>query len=114
MITPGPVVITVGFIGYLVGAQAGSAWGGLAGATVAALVRFLPCYLFTVIPAAYFRKHGKRPGIVAFVDGVTAASVPKRGSRSFSEITDMRTAPPERASQSSGVRGRSPGGQSEG
>ena len=75
MITPGPVVITVGFIGYLVGAQAGSAWGGLAGATVAALVRFLPCYLFTVIPAGYFRKHGKRPGIVAFVDGVTAAAV---------------------------------------
>lgn len=75
MITPGPVVITVGFIGYLVGAQAGSVYGGLAGATVAALATFLPCYLFTVIPAPYFRKHGKRPGIVAFVDGVTAAAV---------------------------------------
>lgn len=75
MITPGPVVITVGFIGYLVGAQTGTAWGGLAGATVAALATFLPCYLFTVIPAPYFRKHGKRPGIVAFVDGVTAAAV---------------------------------------
>jgi chromate transporter len=75
MITPGPVVITVGFIGYLVGSQAGAIWGGLAGATVAALATFLPCYLFTVIPAPYFRKHGKRPGIVAFVDGVTAAAV---------------------------------------
>ena len=75
MITPGPVVITVGFIGYLVGAQTGTAGGGLAGATVAALATFLPCYLFTVIPAPYFRKHGKRPGIVAFVDGVTAAAV---------------------------------------
>lgn len=75
MITPGPVVITVGFIGYLVGAQTGTVWGGLAGATVAALATFLPCYLFTVIPAPYFRKHGKRPGIVAFVDGVTAAAV---------------------------------------
>lgn len=75
MITPGPVVITVGFIGYLIGAQAGTVWGGLAGATVAALATFLPCYLFTVIPAPYFRRHGKRPGIVAFVDGVTAAAV---------------------------------------
>lgn len=67
MITPGPVVITVGFIGFLV--------GGFQGATVAAIATFLPCYLFTVIPAPYFRKHGKRPGIVAFVDGVTAAAV---------------------------------------
>jgi chromate transporter len=67
MITPGPVVITVGFIGYLV--------AGLAGATVAALATFLPCYLFTIIPAPYFRKHGKKPAIVAFVDGCTAAAI---------------------------------------
>ena len=67
MITPGPVVITVGFIGYLV--------AGLAGAVVAALATFLPCYLFTIIPAPYFRKHGKKPAIVAFVDGCTAAAV---------------------------------------
>jgi chromate transporter len=67
MITPGPVVITVGFIGYLV--------AGFPGATVAALATFLPCYLFTVIPAPYFRKYGKRPSITAVVDGVTAAAV---------------------------------------
>jgi chromate transporter len=67
MITPGPVVITVGFIGFLV--------GGLPGATVAALATFLPCYLLTIVPAPYFKKHGKRPGIVAFVDGVTAAAI---------------------------------------
>jgi len=67
MITPGPVVITVGFIGYLV--------SGFAGAAVAALATFLPCYLFTIIPAPYFRKHGKRPAIVAFVDGCTAAAI---------------------------------------
>ncbi|AYH41953.1 chromate transporter [Azoarcus sp. DN11] len=67
MITPGPVVITVGFIGYLV--------AGLPGASVAALATFLPCYLFTVIPAPYFKKYGKRPGVVAFVDGITAAAV---------------------------------------
>ena len=67
MITPGPVVITVGFIGFLI--------AGFAGASVAALATFLPCYLFTVIPAPYFKKYGKRPGIVAFVDGVTAAAI---------------------------------------
>lgn len=67
MITPGPVVITVGFIGFLV--------GGFEGATIAAVATFLPCYLLTIIPAPYFKKHGKRPGIVAFVDGVTAAAV---------------------------------------
>jgi len=67
MITPGPVVITVGFIGYLV--------AGFAGACVAAAATFLPCYLFTIIPAPYFRKHGKKPAIVAFVDGCTAAAI---------------------------------------
>jgi chromate transporter len=75
MITPGPVVITVGFIGYLVGARDGGTLGGFEAATVAALATFLPCYLLTIIPAPYFKKHGKRPGIVAFVDGVTAAAV---------------------------------------
>jgi chromate transporter len=67
MITPGPVVITTGFIGYLV--------AGFWGAVVAATATFLPCYLFTIVPAPYFKKHGKRPAIVAFVDGVTAAAI---------------------------------------
>jgi len=67
MITPGPVVITTGFIGYLV--------AGFWGAVVAAAGTFVPCYLFTILPAPYFKKHGKRPGIVAFVDGVTAAAI---------------------------------------
>ncbi len=67
MITPGPVVITVGFIGFLV--------AGLPGSLVAALGTFLPCYLFTIIPAPYFKKYGKQPGIAAFVDGVTAAAI---------------------------------------
>lgn len=75
MITPGPVVITVGFIGYIVTGRGADFWSGCAGASVAALATFLPCYLFTIIPAPYFKKHGKRPGIVAFVDGVTAAAV---------------------------------------
>ena len=67
MITPGPVVITVGFIGYLV--------AGFPGASVAALATFLPCYLFTVIPAPYFKKIAKNQSIKAFVDGITAAVV---------------------------------------
>jgi len=67
MITPGPVVITVGFIGYLL--------AGLPGASVAALGTFLPCYLFTILPAPYFKKYGKLPALVAFVDGVTAAAI---------------------------------------
>ena len=67
MITPGPVVITVAFIGFII--------GGFTGATVAATATFLPCYFFTIIPAPYFKKYGKRPGIIAFVDGVTAAAI---------------------------------------
>ena len=42
---------------------------------IAALATFLPCYLFTVIPAPYFKKYGKKPGIKAFVEGVTAAAI---------------------------------------
>ncbi|SHN43508.1 chromate transporter [Duganella sacchari] len=67
MITPGPVAMTVGFIGYLI--------AGLPGASVAALATFLPCYLFIVLPPPYFKKYGKLPGVMAFVDGITAAAV---------------------------------------
>jgi chromate transporter len=67
MITPGPVVITSGFIGFLV--------AGFAGALVAALGTFLPCYVFVVAAAPAFRKYGKRPAIGAFVQGVTAAAI---------------------------------------
>jgi len=66
MITPGPVVITVAFIGYLV--------AGPAGSMVAALGTFVPCYLFTVVPAPYFRRFSKNQSLKAFVDGVTAAA----------------------------------------
>src|SRR2546429_7731561 len=67
MITPGPVVITTGFIGFLV--------AGLAGACIAALATFLPCYAFVVVAAPAFRKYGKRPAIEAAVSGVTAAAI---------------------------------------
>ena len=67
MITPGPVVITVGFIGYLV--------AGFPGACVASLATFLPCYLFTILPAPYFKKIAGNKSIKAFVDGITAAVI---------------------------------------
>ena len=88
MITPGPVVITVGFIGYLV--------AGFPGACVAALATFLPCYLFTVLPAPYFKKFGRHPAIKAFVDGVTAAAIGAIGGAVLvlgkRQITDITSA----------------------
>jgi chromate transporter len=67
MITPGPVVITVGFIGYLI--------AGFPGALVAALATFFPCYLFTIALAPSFKKIAQNKSIKAFVDGITAAVV---------------------------------------
>lgn len=66
MITPGPVVITVAFIGYLV--------AGVAGAFVAAVGIFLPVYVFTIVPAPWFRRHRNNPQLRAFVAGATAAA----------------------------------------
>ena len=66
MITPGPVVITVAFIGYLV--------AGVAGATMAAIGIFLPVYFFTIIPAPWFKRHRENPQLRAFVQGATAAA----------------------------------------
>jgi chromate transporter len=67
LITPGPVVITTGFIGFLM--------AGLPGATVASIATFLPAYLLTILPAPYFKRYGKHPAVAAFVDGVTAAAI---------------------------------------
>ena len=66
MLTPGPVVITVAFIGYLV--------AGAAGGTAAAVGVFLPTYLFVVIPYRWFDRFGDNPQVKAFVNGVTAAA----------------------------------------
>jgi chromate transporter len=67
MITPGPVVITVGFIGYLV--------SGFPGALVAALATFLPCFLFTVLLAPSFKKIAHNKSVKAFVEGITASVI---------------------------------------
>ena len=67
MITPGPVVITVAFIGFLV--------DGFTGATAAAAGVFLPCWLLVIVPAPYFSRMTAHRGLKAFVDGVTAGAV---------------------------------------
>ena len=66
MITPGPVVITVAFIGFIV--------AGFAGAVMAAIGIFLPVYIFTIVPAPWFKRHRDNPQLKAFVDGATAAA----------------------------------------
>lgn len=65
MITPGPLIMTSGFIGYIV--------AGFPGAVVAAFATFLPCYLITIIIAPFFRKIAGNPHIKVFVEGITAS-----------------------------------------
>jgi chromate transporter len=67
MITPGPVVITAGFVGYLV--------AGPVGAILAAVAVFVPPYVIVVIGAPYYRRFAKNAQVKAFVQGVTAAAV---------------------------------------
>jgi chromate transporter len=66
MITPGPVVITVAFIGFLI--------AGTLGATVAALGVFAPVWLVVLLCAPRFHRIAAHPAIGAFVSGVTAAA----------------------------------------
>ena len=88
MITPGPVVITVAFIGYLV--------AGPAGAVFAALGVFLPCYLLVILPARYFHRAVADARVKAFVDGVTAAAAGAIAGAAFvlgrRAIVDLPTA----------------------
>jgi chromate transporter len=66
LITPGPVVISAGFIGYLV--------AGLPGATVSALAIFTPIYLGVVVPGRWFVRHRDNAQLRAFIGGATAAA----------------------------------------
>jgi len=67
MITPGPVVITAAFIGYLV--------AGFVGGTVASIAVFAPPFVIVVLGAPYYRRFAKNLQVKAFVQGVTAAAV---------------------------------------
>lgn len=66
LISPGPVVITATFIGYLV--------AGVLGAVVATVAIFAPIYLGVVIPGRWFIRHRDKPQMRAFVKGATAAA----------------------------------------
>jgi chromate transporter len=88
MITPGPVVITVAFIGFLV--------AGLAGSLAAAFGMFLPTYLAVVLNAPYYRRFAHNQQVRAFVDGVTAAATGAIAGAAFvlgrRAIVDLPTA----------------------
>jgi chromate transporter len=66
LITPGPVVITAAFIGYLV--------GGFTGAAISTVAIFAPIYLGVVIPARWFLRHQSHPRVQGFVKGATASA----------------------------------------
>jgi chromate transporter len=66
MLTPGPIVITVAFIGYLVAA--------FPGAVAAAVGVFLPVYLLVVVPFPWFDRISGNAKVKGFVAGVTAAA----------------------------------------
>jgi len=66
LITPGPVVITVAFIGYLV--------AGPLGATAAAAGVFAPVYAITLLLAPHYDRLKTNASVRAFVEGVTAAA----------------------------------------
>jgi chromate transporter len=87
MITPGPIVITAGFIGYLV--------AGLVGALAAAFAVFAPPYFFVLLGAPYYRRFAAIPSVKAFVQGVTAAAVGAIAGAAFilarRSVTDVPT-----------------------
>jgi chromate transporter len=66
VITPGPVVITAAFVGYLV--------GGLIGSAVAAAAVFLPVYFFVLFIGRYIVKYREHPMLKGFIKGATAAA----------------------------------------
>jgi chromate transporter len=66
LITPGPVVITATFIGYLT--------AGWQGAIVATVAIFTPIFLGVVLPGRWLIRHRDNPQIKAFVAGATAAA----------------------------------------
>ena len=87
LLTPGPVVITVAFIGSLV--------AGLSGGIVAAAGVFLPTYLVVILIAPHFRRLNERPAVRAFSNGVTSAAIGALlgavGVMSLRALVDMPT-----------------------
>jgi chromate transporter len=67
MISPGPVVITATFVGYLVAGF----WGSL----VSTVGIFLPSFLFVLIAAPLLARHRANPNVQGFVKGAYAAAI---------------------------------------
>jgi chromate transporter len=66
IITPGPVVITAAFVGYLV--------SGARGSLISAVAVFLPVYLFVLFIGRYIVRYRENPALKGFVKGATAAA----------------------------------------
>lgn len=88
MITPGPIVITAGFIGYLV--------AGAVGSFAATVAVFAPPFFIVILAAPYYRRFARNPQVRAFVQGVTAAAVGAISGAAFvlgrRAIVDWQTA----------------------
>jgi len=67
MISPGPVVITATFVGYLV--------AGFWGAAISTIGIFLPSFLFVLIVAPILIRHRTQPDVQGFVKGAYAAAI---------------------------------------
>jgi chromate transporter len=67
MISPGPVVITATFVGYLVAGF----WGSL----VSTVGIFLPSFIFILVAAPLLARHGANPNVQGFVRGAYAAAI---------------------------------------
>ena len=67
MISPGPVVITATFVGYLVAGF----WGSLA----STIGIFLPSFLLVLIAAPLLARHRGNPNVQGFVKGAYAAAI---------------------------------------
>ena len=67
MISPGPVVITATFVGYLVAGF----WGSL----VSTIGIFLPSFLLVLIAAPLLARHRGNPNVQGFVKGAYAAAI---------------------------------------
>jgi len=76
MISPGPVVITATFVGYLVAARlGGSLLDGFWGSLVSTIGIFLPSFLLILIVAPILVRYRANPNIQGFIKGAYAAAI---------------------------------------
>jgi len=76
MISPGPVVITATFVGYLVAARlGGSLLEGFWGSLVSTIGIFLPSFLLILIVAPVLVRYRANPNIQGFIKGAYAAAI---------------------------------------